>query len=149
MTKQMTKTLKNGRTEERKATATASVLPFLLGVVVLVGLSAPLSAEEQAVVCPICTRASNDATSYPSKAGCTLARGTANTLWGWTELIRQPALAAKEGDNALVGVAQGLSDSVKRTAVGLAEVLTFWTPKTARGYLDLAEDCPLCMRRTK
>lgn len=155
----MTKKLKNGRTEERKATASvppffglsvfrSSTVQLLIGCAVLLGLSEPLSAGDK-VVCPICSKASNESTPYPSRAACTLVRGTANTLWGWTELIRQPALAAKEGDNVLVGVAQGLGYSVKRTALGLAEVFTFWSPKTAHGSLHLADDCPLCMRRPK
>ncbi|MDP3722084.1 MAG: hypothetical protein Q8R91_01115 [Candidatus Omnitrophota bacterium] len=124
-------------------------LQLLVGFAVLLGPSERLCADEQDVVCPICTMASNASTPYPSRASCTLVRGTANTLWGWTELIRQPALAAKKGDNVLVGVAQGFGDSVKRTALGLAEVFTFWTPQTAHGPLDLADDCPLCMKRRK
>ncbi len=106
--------------------------------------STPSSANGQKV-CPICGRASDDQADYGTKAGSTLARGAANTLLGWTEIIRQPAQEVKEGGNVLTGVAHGVGNGVGRTLAGLGEVLTFWTPKMKTGYIHFANDCPVCM----
>lgn len=117
---------------------------LLIWLAFLAGTPPPIGAEERS--CPVCNRASSETVSYPSKAGCTLVRGTTNALLGWTELIRQPALEVKRGGNLATGLAQGVGQGVKRTAVGIAEALTFWTPKMNHGYLHFAHDCPLCMK---
>ena len=96
-------------------------------------------------MCPICQRAGDETASYSSKAGNTLVRGAANTLFGWTEVIRQPALEAKAGRNVLSGMAKGVGQGVARTLTGVGEVLTFWTPKIQNRYVHFAEDCPICM----
>ena len=96
-------------------------------------------------ICPICQRAGNAGAPYPEKAGNTLVRGAANTFFGWTEVIRQPAEEAKHGGNVLIGLANGVGHSVKRTVSGLGEVLTFWTPKLNEEYVQFATDCPICM----
>ena len=126
--------------------------PRLLGVVIgclflWLGGSAPVQAEEPKATCPICGRATDEAVRYPSKAGHTLVRGAANTLLGWTELIRQPAQEAKDGGNVLTGIGKGVGQSVKRTLAGVGEVLTFWTPKVGHSYVHFANDCPICMGR--
>ena len=112
-----------------------------------VAQAAPQKSGQQASsgACPVCTKASDEMASYPAKAGNTLVRGAANTLLGWTELIRQPANEVKGGGNFFTGVAKGVGQGVKRTLVGAAEVVTFWTPKMQGSYLHFAEDCPLCM----
>ena len=122
------------------------------GVVALVGFVLMLAgspsvnaAEERTVVCPICNRARSESAAYGEKVGHTLARGTANALLGWTEIIRQPAQEAKAGGNVFTGMAKGVVQSVKRTAVGVGEVLTCWTPKVQKHYVHFAQDCPLCM----
>ncbi|MBI3997239.1 MAG: exosortase system-associated protein, TIGR04073 family [Candidatus Omnitrophica bacterium] len=107
-------------------------------------------AEEEATpaapktVCPICGRVTNDNGNYASTAGTTLVRGGANTLFGWTELIRQPANEVKSGGNVVTGIAKGVGHTVTRTVAGVAEILTFWAPKH-RG-IHLVNDCPLCMK---
>lgn len=121
------------------------VAPLLIGLW-LFGACQPAMAAE-AEQCPICHRANNEEASYPSKAGNTLARGAANTLLGWTELIRQPAAEVEAGGNVLTGIGKGMGESVKRTLAGAGEVLTFWTPKVQKSYVHFATDCPICMGR--
>ena len=105
-----------------------------------------LALADERKVCPVCGRAGHDEVSYSVKAGATLSRGAANTLFGWTELIRQPADEVRAGGNVMTGVAKGVGESVKRTLGGVGEVLTFWTPKVHRHYLAFSNDCPVCMK---
>ena len=118
----------------------------VLGVAILLGFSGPsLAAQKsEAVACPVCAKVDNSA-SYPTKAGHTLVRGAANTLLGWTELIRQPANEVKGGGNVFTGVAKGVGEGVKRTLGGIGEILTFWTPKIKDSYLQFSGNCPICM----
>ena len=111
----------------------------------LIGAPQSTAAEEQKV-CPVCGRAGHDEVRYSVKAGTTLSRGAANTLFGWTELIRQPADEVKAGGNVMTGIAKGVGESVKRTLGGVGEVLTFWTPKVHHHYLSFSNDCPVCMK---
>lgn len=117
--------------------------------VLLCGVAAPASAAEASKICPICKRANDGSADYGTKAGHTLARGAANTLLGWTEAIQQPAEEAKHGGNVFVGILNGLGRGVQRTAAGVGEVLTFWTPKVGNDYIRTATDCPLCMGKGK
>ena len=110
----------------------------------LFGFCGTLLAAD-AVVCPICHRIRGDSVSYSAKAGSTLTRGATNTLFGWTELIRQPVDEVKQGGNVVTGMGKGVGQALKRTSAGLAEVLTFWTPKVRNRYFHFADDCPLCM----
>ena len=98
-------------------------------------------------MCPICGRANDQNASYPDKAGFTLLRGVTNTAFGWTELLVQPTEEAKNGGNLAVGIGKGIGQAVKRTALGLGELLTFWSPKGKEGYTTLTTDCPICMGR--
>lgn len=118
---------------------------FLAGVVLT--SMPPLSAEETAAICPICHRANNQAAAYPEKAGMTLARGAMNSVFGWTELLVQPTNELQAGGHLLVGIGKGVGFAVKRTAFGVGELLTFWIPKGQHGYLQLNNDCPVCMGR--
>ena len=119
----------------------------LIAGVAFLGVARPVAAATSmgSSQCPVCTKASDENASYPAKAGYTLARGAANTLLGWTELIRQPVNQAKSGGNVFMGVAQGVGQGIKRTLVGAAEVVTFWTPKMQGSYMHFADDCPICM----
>ena len=126
-----------------RATRLAGVV---VGFALLFGCSRPAAAAEgQGKICPICARASDEAASYPSKAGYTLARGATNTLLGWTELFRQPVSEVKGGGNVVTGIGKGVGQTVKRTLGGIGEVLTFWTPKMQDSYLHFSQDCPICM----
>lgn len=107
--------------------------------------AAPARAKTEAV-CPICGRTNQQSLPYAEKAGSTLIRGATNTLFGWTELIRQPTNEAKNNGNILVGLANGAGRTVGRTLAGLGEILTFWTPKVNNEYVRFATDCPLCMK---
>jgi len=86
--------------------------------------------------CGVCNTA--ESTNYLPHATGTLGRGITNAALGWTELFAQPVRAGKAGDNVLVGVGKGLGHTIKRTLLGLGEVLTFWVPP---GSLVLADDC--------
>ncbi len=113
--------------------------------------AAPVTAEEK-IVCPICLHADNEQADYPSKAGMTFVRGASNLLFGWTEVIREPAEEAKQGRNVrnvVVGMANGVGHGIARTAVGVGELLTFWTPKINNRYVRMATDCPICMGKQK
>jgi len=122
----------------------------LLGILLIAGAfisGMPGAAQaEEKPMCPVCAKAGDEAAPYGTKAGFTLVRGATNTLFGWTELLRQPAQEVQEGGNVFAGMAKGVGESVKRTLAGAGEVLTFWTPKTKDGrYLHFANDCPVCM----
>ena len=123
---------------------TQRMLGMALGLLVWLGASGAALAAE-ATVCPLCGRVRGNAATYQTKAGTTLVRGTLNTLFGWTEMIRQPAIEAKEGGSVLTGIGKGIGQGVQRTASGLGEICTFWAPKVHEKYLHLANDCPLCM----
>lgn len=124
-------------------------LGALLGLGIL--LSSPMSAraEEPRKVCPICRHANSNTVTYPTKVSNTLARGTVNTLLGWTELIHEPAEEVKQGGNVFTGILHGIGRGVQRTLAGAGEVLTFWTPKMGDEYLHTASDCPICMGKEK
>lgn len=104
------------------------------------------SASAEEYTCQVCAKAGHDDSTYGAKAGATLTRGAANTLLGWTELLRQPANEVKSGGNVFTGIAKGLGQSFKRTVGGVGEVLTFWTPKVNDHYLSFSKDCPICMK---
>ncbi|MBI3319315.1 MAG: hypothetical protein HYZ89_01835 [Candidatus Omnitrophica bacterium] len=116
---------------------------LVIGLVLSV--TTPVSAKEPPVICPICHRANDQTATYSEKASTTLVRGAMNTAFGWTELLIEPTTEVKAGGHLAAGIGKGVGLAVKRTAVGLGELLTFWTPKSKTGYLKLSEDCPLCM----
>ncbi|MBI3324616.1 MAG: hypothetical protein HYZ92_04990 [Candidatus Omnitrophica bacterium] len=105
------------------------------------------AAVEQQGACPICRAANDQSAAYAQKASSTLVRGATNTAFGWTELLTEPTEEVSSGGNLLIGVGKGLNQAVRRTALGIGELLTFWTPKGPRGYLTLNRDCPICMGR--
>ncbi len=119
-----------------------------LGILFGVGIAPPALAEEPARVCPVCAAANDSSANYPTKAGSTFVRGATNTLLGWTELIKQPAREAKAGGSVFTGIAKGLGQGLQRTAGGIAEVLTFWTPKMNNEYLQFTKNCPVCAGKT-
>ena len=101
------------------------------------------AAQPKARLCPICAKANDEQAAYADKAGNTLARGALNFGLGWTELMRQPGKAAREGKNVFHGIANGIGFSARRTLRGLGELLTFWTPKVEGEYIHFSKDCPL------
>lgn len=109
----------------------------------------PSAMADEQKICQVCSHAGRDEASYGAKAGTTLTRGAANTLFGWTELIRQPADEVKSGGNVFGGIAKGVGESVKRTLGGVGEILTFWTPKVNNHYIAFASDCPICMKHAQ
>ncbi len=68
------------------------------------------------------------ADDYPSSAGRKLGRGLANTAFGWTEVLKsQENISDDYGIAAgvLWGTLDGLGNTVKRTAAGIFETVTF------------------------
>ncbi len=109
------------------------------------------SADEKppgaaAYVCPICHLANNQDAPYGQKAGATLARGAANTAFGWTELLLQPTAEVKANGNLLMGLGKGVGFAITRTGAGLGELFTFWVPRGKDGYLSLTKTCPICLQ---
>ncbi len=104
------------------------------------------TTETPASRCPICGRANNESTPYPEKAAVTFIRGATNTVFGWTELLVQPAAEAERSGNLAIGMGKGVQNAVSRTASGLGELFTFWMPKRGDAARPLVRDCPLCMR---
>jgi putative exosortase-associated protein (TIGR04073 family) len=137
--------------DARMASRPHRLIGIVLGMWLCLGLppvTAAADDEPPRVVCPICRNAaSNQAADYPTKATHTLVRGAANTLFGWTEVIRQPAEEVKAGGNLLTGIVKGIGQGMGRTVAGAGEVLTFWTPKGKGGYLHFATDCPVCVQK--
>ena len=117
---------------------------IFVSLALILGLGAPASAQESRPMCPICRRANNQDAPYTQKASMTLVRGAVNTAFGWTELLVQPAQEVKAGGSLLSGIGKGVGSGVKRTLVGVGELLTFWTPKGKEGYLTLSPDCAVC-----
>jgi len=117
-----------------------------VGIVWVLGLVGPAAAEDApAVQCPICRTANDQAAPYAGKATSTLMRGAVNVLFGWTELLIQPTEEVDQGGNLAIGIGKGVGYAMKRTAAGLGEVLTFWTPRGKERSVTLATDCPICM----
>jgi putative exosortase-associated protein (TIGR04073 family) len=129
-----------------------NVARMLLIAVIFIGnvssSRAAFAAEEPSspapTTCPICRQANNQQAPYAEKAGSTLVRGAINTAFGWTELLVQPTEEVNRGGNLATGVGKGIGLAIKRTALGLGELLTFWTPKGKEGHAILARDCPIC-----
>jgi len=128
---------------------------ILVGLATPMGLpAAPLSksqdaaqagAESKTLVCPICRTANDQQAAYAQHASTQLARGVVNTAFGWTELLVRPPAEVNAGGSLILGIGKGVGHAVKRTALGIGELLTFWTPKGPRGYLTFTEDCPVCL----
>jgi len=102
-----------------------------------------MAAEDQPRLCPICSKLEGSEATYVEKAGNTFTRGLLNLGLGWTEMIRQPGKAAREGKDVFHGVANGVAFSARRTLRGIGEVLTFWTPKVQDRYIHFSKDCPI------
>ena len=120
------------------------VLP-ILAFWLIIGLTTPAeAADEISHTCPICQFTTNHS-SYGQKVGGTLLRGATNTVFGWTEILLAPHEEVKSGGNIASGIGKGMSLAVQRTAAGLGELLTFWTPKGKDGYLRFTTNCPICL----
>ncbi|OGX06354.1 MAG: hypothetical protein A3G87_01775 [Omnitrophica bacterium RIFCSPLOWO2_12_FULL_50_11] len=76
--------------------------------------------------CGLCEFAEADhwLRSAPGK----IFRGLTNVTLGWTNLFSRPAKAVTEGDNILIGIADGIGHTLARTAQGAVEVVVFWFP---------------------
>ena len=117
---------------------------LLMIVLLIVAFAQPAAAAEpKPRLCPICAKANDAQAAYGEKAGNTLARGALNFGLGWTELIRQPGKAAREGKNVFHGIANGIGASARRTLRGLGDLVTFWTPKVEGEYIHFSKDCPI------
>ena len=129
------------------------VSTFVISALLMIGCASTARAADTSNAsetpvsrCPICGRANNESTPYPEKAAVTFVRGATNTVFGWTELLMQPAAEAERSGNLAIGMGKGVQHAVSRTASGLGELFTFWMPKHGEGARPLVRDCPLCMR---
>ena len=66
----------------------------LVASLAIQALMAPVARAQEDAICPVCHRSASrqDDAGYAPKAGRTLVRGAVNVLFGWTDLIRQPAV---------------------------------------------------------
>ena len=106
----------------------------LVFVLLLVIFCAPLSFAASDKVC-----AAANSDRYFQAAGGKLARGVANTLFGWIELFRQPAI----NENAWEGVGKGIVQAIARTGSGVLEIVTFVVPQAKIPLPN--PNCPLEM----
>ena len=106
--------------------------------------AAAASSTDSSKLCAPCAKANDDAASYPAKSGATLLQGAGNVLLGWTEILVEPVRTTQAKGNLGVGVLKGIGVAVKRTVLGVAEVVTFWTPKCHGRYWHFNHDCPIC-----
>ncbi len=106
--------------------------------------STPSAPAPPSTQCIICRTANNPKTPYAEKASSTLTRGALNVLFGWAELVEQPADEVNNGGNLLTGVGKGVSQAVSRTTRGVGELLTFWLPRQHTNAQPSIADCPVC-----
>jgi putative exosortase-associated protein (TIGR04073 family) len=103
--------------------------------VVIVALAAASAYAE----CKMCSNMKDS--NMMNVMGARLCNGACNALLGWSEIFFRPGLVAAEGGNIIVGFFRGLGNALTRTAVGVVEVATFWTPGDAVAGMS---DCPVC-----
>src|SRR3989338_5762988 len=60
--------------------------------------------------------------------GARIGNGLSNALLGWSEIFFRPGKVAAEGGNPIVGFFRGIGNAITRTAGGVIEIATFWTP---------------------
>lgn len=107
-------------------------------LVILVALMfvATLSYAAECMVCK--NLKSNNMTNV---YGARIGNGLSNGLLGWSEIFFRPGKVASEGGNPIVGFFRGLGNALTRTAGGVVEIVTFWTPGDSVASMDT---CPLC-----
>jgi putative exosortase-associated protein (TIGR04073 family) len=98
-----------------------------------------LAASAYAADCNMCSNL-KDSNSM-NVMGARLCNGTCNALFGWSEIFFRPGMVASEGGNIVVGFFRGIGNAITRTAVGVVEVATFWTPGDSVASIS---DCPIC-----
>ena len=121
-----------------------AVVTCVVGAVGLVGWTAAVVAEDTPKPCPICRHANKPSAPYAETTSSTLLRGALNTAFGWTELLVEPAAEVQRQGDLVTGLGKGVSLAVKRTVLGLGELVTFWVPRSKASEAPLATDCPIC-----
>jgi putative exosortase-associated protein (TIGR04073 family) len=93
--------------------------------------------------CPLCEAA--ESFNHTQKMFGALGRGVVNTTLGWVELFVQPVKKAREDKTLFDGLISGVGETVKRTASGIWEIVTFWRAPDPAGYFvrDSARSCAL------
>ncbi len=68
--------------------------------------------------------------AHPDNPATKLARGVANTFFGWMEVPKQAAIGGQEASlpGFIGGIFKGVGMGVGRTLVGAVEIGTFWAP---------------------
>lgn len=107
--------------------------------VLLIAAILLLSASLAFAECACCKNQKSD--DMTKAWGGRLCSGLCNATLGWTEIFFRPGKVAAEGGNLIVGFFRGVGNAITRTAVGVVEVATFWTPGESVVTVD---NCPLC-----
>ena len=89
--------------------------------------------------CMVCGNLKSD--DVTRTVGSRLGNGLSNAAFGWTEIFFRPGKVVAEGGNPLVGFFRGIGNAIARTAGGVVQVATFWTPGESVVKID---DCPMC-----
>ena len=108
-----------------------------VALVLMIAIFAAASAY--AAECKICGNLKSD--DMAKVYGSRLGNGLGNAAFGWTEIFFRPGKVAAEGGNPIVGFFRGIGNAIARTAGGVVEVATFWTPGES---VIMMENCPLC-----
>ncbi len=115
---------------------------FLLFLGLLTVVSPCLWASAcRAETLTVCEAASSD--DYLTKTSGQFLRGTANLSLCWLEMIRQPVIEVRSGNNLLIGLFKGVGHTLLRGAKGLGELLTFPVPQRNEdgSFPHIANDC--------
>ncbi len=68
------------------------------------------------------------ANTYGGKTGGKFLYGFKNTVFGWTSVFMEPAIAIEKGDNIWAGIGKGLVYPFVYTIGGALQLLTFPAP---------------------
>ena len=113
---------------------------LLLVVVMVFAASFVYAAEGKEVKgCGACSNLQSD--DMAQRYGARVCNGLCNAALGWSEIFFRPGKVAAAGGNPVVGFFTGLGNAISRTAAGVVEVVTFWTPGNSVVKID---DCPMC-----
>jgi len=90
----------------------------------------------------LCEAASSD--DYLTKSSGQFLRGTVNLSFCWLELFNQPAQEMHAGGDLFTGLFKGFTQTVRRGAQGIGELMTFPAPRQPDGSFPvIATDCSL------
>jgi len=100
-----------------------------------------LASACRAETITVCEAASSD--DYLTKTSGQFLRGTANLSLCWLEMIHQPVIEVRGGNNLFVGLFKGVGHTLLRAAEGVGELVTFPVPQQDKdgSFPHIANDC--------